>query len=85
MGAAVLEDGYPTRAELLARYASRTGVTPAGIEWYSALAQFKLAALYEYGRRRAETTSGDPYFRDPAMVRSFLAAGARCTDLAANA
>ncbi len=75
MGTAVLEDGFPTRDELLARYSSRTGSDAKGVNWYCALAQFKLAALYEYGRRRAVAGHGDPYFGDPALVDSFLRAG----------
>jgi aminoglycoside phosphotransferase (APT) family kinase protein len=77
MGVAVLEEGYPSRGELLARYRARTGISPTNIGWYAALAQFKLAALYEYGRRRAERRGGDPYFRDPELVASFLRAGER--------
>jgi aminoglycoside phosphotransferase (APT) family kinase protein len=72
MGTAVLEDGYPRRDELVLRYFQRTGASPANVDWYSALAQFKLAALYEYGRRRAESSGGDRYFADPDMVSSFL-------------
>lgn len=85
MGVAVLEDGYPSRGELLARYRARTGIHPTNIRWYSALAQFKLAALYEYGRRRAEGPGGDPYFRDPGLVASFLSAGERLADQSAQA
>jgi aminoglycoside phosphotransferase (APT) family kinase protein len=72
MGAAVLEEGYPTRDQLLDRYCDRTGVRPESVNWYSALAQFKLAALYEYGRRRADSPGGDAYFADPELVTSFL-------------
>lgn len=75
MGAAALEDGYPSRAELLSRYCARTGVDAGRVNWYSVLAQFKLAALYEYGRRRAADSGGDAYFTDAGMVSSFLQAG----------
>jgi aminoglycoside phosphotransferase (APT) family kinase protein len=74
MATAVLEDGYPSRDDLLARYCERTGTRPANVSWYCALAQFKLAALYEYGRRRAESSGGDHYFADPGLVSSFLQA-----------
>jgi aminoglycoside phosphotransferase (APT) family kinase protein len=74
MGTAVFEDGYPTRTELLDRYCARTHAQPEAVTWYAALAQFKLAALYEYGRRRADTAGGDPYYADPGQVSSFLAA-----------
>lgn len=76
MGSAVLEEGYPTRDELCDRYCSRMGIEVSGINWYCALAQFKLAALYEYGRRRATAhRGGDPYFADPGLVQTFLRAG----------
>jgi hypothetical protein len=38
---------------------------------------YKLAALYEYSRRRFEDGVGDPYYADPAFVASFLDAGER--------
>jgi aminoglycoside phosphotransferase (APT) family kinase protein len=77
MGIAVLEPGYPTRAELIDRYAQRTGADVAGVNWYATLAMYKLAALYEYSRRRFESGVGDPYYADPGLVSSFLAAGER--------
>nr|WP_308207569.1 phosphotransferase family protein [Mycobacterium cookii] len=77
MGTAVLEPGYLTRAELLDRYADRTGADVSGVNWYAALSMYKLAALYEYSRRRFESGVGDPYYADPGLVNSFLAAGDR--------
>jgi len=77
MGTAVLEAGYPSRAALLVRYADRTGADLSGLNWYAALAMYKLAALYEYSRRRFEDGVGDPYYADPALVASFLDAGER--------
>lgn len=77
MGTAVLEPGYPGRTELLERYADRTGADVSGVNWYATLAMYKLAALYEYSRRRFETGVGDPYYADPGLVSSFLAAGER--------
>jgi aminoglycoside phosphotransferase (APT) family kinase protein len=79
MGVAVLETGYPSRAELLARYVDRTGADVSNVDWYAAMAMYKLAALYEYSRRRSEDGVGDPYYADPNMVASFLAAGERRT------
>jgi aminoglycoside phosphotransferase (APT) family kinase protein len=79
MSTAVFEDGYPTRTELLDRYCERTGAQPAAVDWYAALAQFKLAALYEYGRRRAESAGGDSYYADPGLVSSFLRAAEALT------
>jgi aminoglycoside phosphotransferase (APT) family kinase protein len=77
MGTAVLELGYPSRGELLDRYANRTGADVSGVNWYATLAMYKLAALYEYSRRRFEDGIGDPYYADPALVTSFLVAGER--------
>lgn len=77
MGAAVLESGYPNRAELLARYVEHTGADVSNIAWHAAMAMYKLAALYEYSRNRFEDGVGDPYYSDPNMVSSFLTAGER--------
>jgi aminoglycoside phosphotransferase (APT) family kinase protein len=77
MGTAVLEPGYPARAQLLERYADRTGADVSQVNWYATLAMYKLAALYEYSRRRFEDGVGDPYYADPALVTSFLDAGER--------
>lgn len=72
MGTATLEGGYPTREELVERYAEDTGADLTHLQWYTVLALWKLAVLYEYGRRRAEEGVGDQYYRDPAFVASFL-------------
>jgi aminoglycoside phosphotransferase (APT) family kinase protein len=77
MGTAVLEPGYPGRPQLLDRYADRTGADVSAVNWYATLAMYKLAALYEYSRRRFEDGVGDPYYADPGLVASFLAAGER--------
>ena len=63
--------------ELIDRYAERTGADVSGVNWYATLAMYKLAALYEYSRRRFESGVGDPYYADPGLVSSFLAAGER--------
>ncbi|WP_328611183.1 phosphotransferase family protein [Amycolatopsis sp. NBC_00345] len=68
-GTALLEPGYPSREDLEQRYAARTGANLAALGWYRVFALWKLAALYEYGRRRA---GGDPYYQDESLVRSFL-------------
>jgi aminoglycoside phosphotransferase (APT) family kinase protein len=72
MGAAVLEFGYPKREELAQRYADATGRDLTKLHWYTAAVYWKLAVLYEYGRRRAARPGGDPYYADPAHVRMFL-------------
>ncbi len=81
MGTAVLAPGYPSRAELARRYVDATGRDLAHLSWYITLAQWKLAVLYEYGRRRAASGQGDPYYADPALVRAFLDAAHRSAGL----
>jgi aminoglycoside phosphotransferase (APT) family kinase protein len=81
LGTAMLEPGYPTRKELAYRYAERTGRDLGNLDWYTALALWKLAVLYEYGRRRAVRGVGDQYYADQALVQSFLAAAHRIADL----
>jgi aminoglycoside phosphotransferase (APT) family kinase protein len=80
MGTAVLEPGYPSREELAERYAAMTGRDLSQLPWYVTMALWKLAVLYEYGRRRADAGHGDAYYRDPALVRSFLAAAQRSVE-----
>ncbi|GLY40426.1 hypothetical protein Amsp01_064490 [Amycolatopsis sp. NBRC 101858] len=77
LGIAALEPGYPTRAELASRYASQTGRDLSTLDWYTTLALWKLAVLYEYGRRRAVDGVGDDYYADPVKVKSFLDAAQR--------
>jgi aminoglycoside phosphotransferase (APT) family kinase protein len=81
MGTAVLEPGYPSRAELLRRYAERTGADVSGVNWYATFAMYKLTTLYEYSRRRFENGVGDPYYADPGLVAAFLTAGERLAAL----
>jgi aminoglycoside phosphotransferase (APT) family kinase protein len=85
LGLAVLEEGYPTREELAQRYAADTGADLSNLAWFTALAQWKLAVLYEYGRRRAERGVGDQYYRDPALVASFVSAAHHAAGLDAPA
>jgi aminoglycoside phosphotransferase (APT) family kinase protein len=81
LGTAMLEDGWPDRKELAERYSQLTGRDLATLDWYTALVGWKLAVLYEYGRRRAVRGVGDEYYADPALVRSFLQAAHRTAAL----
>ncbi|MGN6127120.1 MAG: phosphotransferase family protein [Humibacter sp.] len=74
LGAATSADGFPTRAELVERYATASGRDVTSLAWYLALAEWKLAVLYEYNRRRAVAGHGDPYYSDASFVAEFLAA-----------
>jgi aminoglycoside phosphotransferase (APT) family kinase protein len=81
MSTAMLEDGWPGREELAARYAERTGADLGGLTWYTVMARWKLAALYEYSRRRAALDGGDDYYADPLLVMSFLRQAHRAAGL----
>ena len=56
-------EGFPSRAELIARYEARSGRSMGNLPWYQALALWKLAILLEgsYKRLLAGTTD-DPFF-----------------------
>ncbi|MFC8178782.1 phosphotransferase family protein [Rhodococcus sp. NPDC057297] len=79
LSAALLEEGYPTRDELTARYAHRTGRDVSNLDWYTTFALWKLAVLYEYSRRRVDHGIGDPYYADPDLVQRFLADARRAS------
>ena len=81
LGVAMLEEGYPSRKELAGRYAERTGRDLSNLSWYTAFVLWKLAVLYEYGRRRAVRGVGDPYYADRGLVQSFLDAAHRTAGL----
>jgi aminoglycoside phosphotransferase (APT) family kinase protein len=85
LGRAMLEEGFPGREELAARYVERTGADASTLDFYVVLALWKLAALYEYGRRRAVRGDGDPYYKDEAQVRSFLAEAHRVAGVTPSA
>lgn len=56
--------GFPTRAELIARYEERSGRSMRNVAWYAALALWKAAIFLEgsYKRLLAGTTD-DPFFK----------------------
>jgi aminoglycoside phosphotransferase (APT) family kinase protein len=56
-------DGFLTRNELVARYATRSGRSTAQLDWYQALALWKLAILFEGSyRRHLAGVADDPFF-----------------------
>jgi aminoglycoside phosphotransferase (APT) family kinase protein len=83
LGAAMLEPGYPGRTELAARYSERTRRDLSDLVWYTTMALFKLAALYEYSRRRVLDGIGDPYYTDHTLVQRFLRDARRSAGLLA--
>jgi aminoglycoside phosphotransferase (APT) family kinase protein len=56
--------GWPTRAELVARYEERSGRAMGDIRWYQALALWKIIVFMEGNYRRALAGSvDDPYLK----------------------
>ena len=78
---AFLEPGYPSRKELADRYSELSGRDLTALPWFTAMVQWKLAVLYEYGRRRAVAGVGDQYYADPRKVQLFLDAALRTVGL----
>jgi aminoglycoside phosphotransferase (APT) family kinase protein len=57
-------DGFPTRAELVARYEERSGRSMTDARWYRTLALWKFVVFMEGNFRRASAgMSDDPYLR----------------------
>ncbi|WAL49272.1 phosphotransferase family protein [Rhodococcus pyridinivorans] len=76
-------DGFPTRGELLDRYAAQRGIDIPDIDWYTVFADFKIAVILEgIGARHAQGgTVGEGFDDVAAMVDPLLQ---RALDLAAT-
>jgi aminoglycoside phosphotransferase (APT) family kinase protein len=69
--------GWPTRAELVARYEERSGRSMSDIRWYRALALWKIIVFMEGNYRRALAGSvDDPYLKEFGEAIAGLADGA---------
>jgi aminoglycoside phosphotransferase (APT) family kinase protein len=68
--------GYPTRAEMAARYGERTGLDLAALPYYEALALFKLAVILEgtFARERAAGVPEDRNSMGEIVPRLLVAA-----------
>ena len=64
LAAVTTREGFPTRAELIARYEERSGRSMSDVRWYQTLALWKSAVFLEgsYQRLLAGTTD-DPFFK----------------------
>ena len=69
-----VREPYPLRAELVARYAERTGFDVDNISWYEAFARWKTAVVvqqifirYERGQTQDERFAGYGAFADPLV------------------
>jgi aminoglycoside phosphotransferase (APT) family kinase protein len=78
LNAVTTREGFPTRAELVARYEERSGRSMSDLRWYQTLALWKSAVFLEgsYKRLLAGTTD-DPWFQAldegvPAIARLAL-------------
>ena len=70
-------EGFPTRAEIIERYARRTGIDTSGINWYQAFAYFKLAVVCQGLAARAAGGSmvGGGFDQAEALVAPLVEAG----------
>jgi aminoglycoside phosphotransferase (APT) family kinase protein len=59
MGAVTRREGFPTRAELIARYEERSGRSMSVLNWYQALALWKAAVFMEGNFKRFQSGSSD--------------------------
>jgi aminoglycoside phosphotransferase (APT) family kinase protein len=59
LGAASRREGFPTRAELIARYEERSGRSMDALNWYQALALWKAAVFMEGNYKRFLAGSTD--------------------------
>lgn len=62
LGAVTRQEGFPTRAELVARYEERSGRSMTDIRWYMALATWKSVVFMEGNYKRALAGSTDDPF-----------------------
>jgi aminoglycoside phosphotransferase (APT) family kinase protein len=64
LGKVTRAEGFPTRAELIARYEERSGRSMSNIRWYTTLALWKSVVFMEGNYKRAIAgTTDDPYLK----------------------
>jgi aminoglycoside phosphotransferase (APT) family kinase protein len=70
-------DGFPTREQVVARYAERTGFDVADVDWYQAFACFKLAVVCQGIAARAAGGAmlGSGFDDAQRLVAPLVAAG----------
>jgi aminoglycoside phosphotransferase (APT) family kinase protein len=76
-------DGFPTRSELMDRYAARTGLDVSDVGWYQAFAFFKLAVVCQGIAARAAGGAmlGSGFDDAQRLVAPLVAAGRRLLGL----
>jgi aminoglycoside phosphotransferase (APT) family kinase protein len=70
-------EGFPTRGQIIERYACRTGIDPSNIDWYQAFAYFKLAVVCQGIAARAAGGSmvGGGFDQAERLVAPLVEAG----------
>ena len=64
LGSVTSREGFPTRAELIARYEERSGRSMGNVRWYTTLALWKSVVFMEGNYKRAIAgTIDDPYLK----------------------
>ncbi len=64
LGRVTRQEGFPTRAELIALYEERSGRSMRDLRWYTALAVWKSVVFMEGNYKRAVAgATDDPYLR----------------------
>jgi aminoglycoside phosphotransferase (APT) family kinase protein len=64
LGAVTKAAGFPTRAELIARYEAQTGRSMSDLRWYVTLAVWKMTVFMEGNYKRAQAgATDDPYLK----------------------
>jgi aminoglycoside phosphotransferase (APT) family kinase protein len=64
LGSVTRAEGFPTRAELIARYEELSGRSMRDVRWYTTLALWKSIVFMEGNYKRALAgTTDDPYLR----------------------
>ena len=71
------QDGFPSRAEIIERYARRTGIDLVDINWYQAFAYFKLAVICQGIAARAAGGAmiGSGFDQAQGLVEPLVQAG----------
>jgi len=75
-------EGFPSRDDIIERYARRTGIDPSDVGWYQAFAYFKLAVVCQGIAARAAGGAmvGSGFDQAPRLVAPLVEAGRHLLD-----
>jgi aminoglycoside phosphotransferase (APT) family kinase protein len=82
MAPVTASEGFPSRAEIIERYARRTGIDPSEIGWYQSFAYFKLAVVCQGIAARAAGGAmvGSGFDQAQRLVAPLVEAGRHLPD-----